>query len=252
MISLGVLGVVCPPAAGSASDAPVQIHAPKIPVGPSPAVSGAARVGWRARNWSGYAIAGSGFTSATGHWNVPQVTTSSGARFSSDWVGIDGFNNSNLIQAGTEEDVIGGQPFYEAWWEILPSPETPISSISVQPGDAMSVSVSNGGSTWTITVTDTTSGQSFTTHQAYSGPGSSAEWIHEAPTIGTHVATLAKDSPVTFDLCTLNGASPNLAVTESGVMVKSGRVISTPSAPDSDGDGFTVAYGRVAPSPPSS
>jgi len=229
--------------------------APRIPVGPRPAVAGAGAPGWRSRNWSGYAVTRSGITSVTGHWNVPQVlsTAKSGAQFSSDWVGIDGFDNSDLIQAGTEEDWIGGSAYYSAWWEILPSPETPIASMTVRPGDAMSVAISQGAhALWTITMTDASDGQSFTTHQSYAGPGRSAEWVHEAPSIGSHIATLTDDSPVSFDLGTIDGASPGLVTAGGGAMVKGKKVISIPSAPDADGDGFTVAFGHSAPNAPAS
>ncbi len=177
-----------------------------------------------------------------------------GALFSSPWVGIDGFNNGSLIQAGTEQDWINGAPFYQAWWEILPAPETPIPSIAVHPGDSMAVSISQGFPNWTITVSDTTTSQSFTTHQAYSGPLTSTEWVQEAPTVGARVARLAPDSTVVFDTGTASGKSPGLVSSESGAMSRGRKQISTPSLPDSDtaADEFAVAYGSHAPPSPSS
>jgi len=89
--------------------------------------------------------------------------------------------------------------------------------------------------------------------QVYAGHMTSAEWIQEAPTIGRHVATLAPDSTVIFDAGTVNGADPGLINSEAGAMFKGRRhQISTPSLPDSDTDGFVVAYGSVAPPAPSS
>jgi hypothetical protein len=241
----------------------VEAHAPRIPdpgTAPTTRPGAAAHVqGWKSRNWSGYALAGTGITSVTGHWNVPQVQTPTtkrqlrSSKFSSSWVGIDGFNNSNLIQAGTEQDWSHGSAFYQAWWEILPAPETPIPSLTVRPGDAMSVSITQGVfAQWTITVTDTTTAQSFSTTQAYAGPGASAEWIQEAPTVNGRIANLAVDSNVIFDHGTVNGANPSLNVTESGAMFKGRRQISTPSAPNPNRDGFAVAYGSVAPPAPTS
>jgi hypothetical protein len=236
-----------------------EIHAPRIPdPAPKPQKAVFARQ-WSSKNWSGYALSGTGITSVSGSWHVPQVqapTTkrqSRTSRYSSSWVGIDGFNNRSLIQAGTEQDWLHGSAFYQAWWEILPAPETPIPSLTIQPGDAISVSITQGVShQWTITVTDTTTLQSFTTAQTYTGPGASAEWIQEAPTINRWVASLASDSNVVFDLGTVSAANPALTASESGAMTKGPRQISTPSAPDPDGDGFAVAYGSVAPPPPSS
>src|SRR6185437_16832908 len=86
--------------------------------------------------------------------------------FAASWAGIGGFNTSDLIQAGVSENdavggaLVGGQ--YNAWYEILPAAETPISgctgnvpSCTVKPGDKVSVNISNaGGNTWTIALRD--------------------------------------------------------------------------------------------------
>jgi len=207
--------------------------------------------GWSASNWSGYAKSGS-YTSATAQWVVPSVSATSSASYSSAWVGIDGFTNSSLIQTGTESDYYSGSAHYNAWWEILPAAETRINSITVHPGDVMTASITKGtGGIWTITINDTSNGQSFTTQQAYSGPGASVEWIEEAPSIGGRVATLAHySSPDTFDPGTANGGNPGLTAADSGVMVQKQRIVSSPSVPDSDTDGFNMAYGSTAPAPP--
>ena len=168
-------------------------------------------------------------------------------------MGIDGFNDNSLIQAGTEQDWVHGQALYRSWWEILPSYEQPIASITVHPGDTMNVSIAQGVPDWTITVTDTTTGQSFSIDRHYAGALTSAEWIQEAPTVGGHIAALAHDSTVQFDSATVNGASPGFVSSDSGVMVKGkgGRIVlSTPSAPNPEQDGFAVAFGGVPPPPP--
>lgn len=127
---------------------------------------------------------------------------------------------------------------------------------AVKPGDAISADISQGaGSIWTITLADATEGWTFTTAVTYTGPGSSAEWIVEAPSLCTvhcTVATLADYGQVTLDQGTVNGgAAPDLNVSEAGEMLaKNGSVISIPSAPDTRGDGFTCAYGATAPPPP--
>jgi len=68
------------------------------------------------------------------------------------------------------------------------------------------------------------------------------------------VATLATDSNVVFDLGRLDSppANPRLISAEAGAMFKGRAQISTPSAPNPNGDGFAVAYGGVAPPAPSS
>jgi len=211
------------------------------------------QAGWASSNWSGYAKTGT-FTRATGSWVVPGAAPTSRATYSSAWVGIDGFNNGSLIQTGTESDYYNGSAHYAAWWEILPAPETVIPSITVHPGDHMSASITRGtGSTWTISITNTTRNQSFSIQRTYTGPGTSVEWVEEAPTVGGHIATLAHyTSPDTFDPGTANGGNPGLTAADGGVMIQKHRQVSTPSVPDGDTDGFNMAYGSSAPAPPAS
>ena len=171
--------------AGSVASTAV-FHHPRIATGRP----GTRATGWASSNWSGYAITGSGYHAVTAKWTVPAVTASRKATYSSDWVGIDGYNNSNLIQTGTESDYYNGSAHYDAWWEILPAAETVIPSIPVKPGDVITASITKGsGSSWVITITD--GGKSFSTTQTYTGPQTSAEWIEEAPEVGGRVAPLA-------------------------------------------------------------
>ncbi len=202
------------------------------------------------RNWSGYEVSGGPFTAASGTFDVPDLVASSGSSVVSEWIGIDGSNNSSLIQAGVQEEIPPGSSTVDvhAWWEILPASEMPI-AMAVHPGDQMSVSVSAlGGGQWQISVVDETSGQSFVTAQSYNGPGGSAEWIVEAPTSGTSgaVATLGDYVPsVTF-------GTPRFTGVETGViedvLVQGGAVVSIPSPLGTNG--FSVAYGAAAPPTP--
>ena len=253
---------------GSAAPASAaRWHSPRAPapspgrIAPSPGTRASVITpGWASRNWSGYAVTGGApFTSVSGTFTVPTVLRPSKKRqmhklmLSSDWVGIDGFNNSALIQAGIEEVWTGGRnpgPFYQAWWEILPAPETPIDSgVAVSPGNQITVTITDvAGPLWMITVANDTTGGTFMTEQAYSGPLSSAEWIHEAVTFGRSIATLPHDTDVTFSGATANLSPVAFNTSEAGVMVKKHRIISTPSVPN--GNGFTVGYGSVAPPPP--
>jgi len=131
---------------------------------------------------------------------------------------------------------------------------------TVAPGDHMSASIAETGTTttWTLSLSDTTGGWTFTTSLTYTGPGASAEWVLEAPSLcsifSCTTATLANYGTVTFDQGTANGGNPGLIANDGIEMVNSSdtAVISIPSAPDSDTDGFTVAYGSTAPNPPSS
>src|SRR3954454_13869598 len=198
----------------TATGAPAVFHHPYIP---GHAVRSA---GWSASNWSGYAKSGN-YTSATAQWVVPSVSPTSRASYSSAWVGIDGFTNSDLIQTGTESDYYNGSAHYNAWWEILPAPETAITTFAVHPGDVMTASITKGsGSSWTITINDTTNGGTVTATQNYTGAGTSVEGIEEAPTLRGRVVTLSHyASADTFDPEKANGVSPGLTIDDSGVLV---------------------------------
>ena len=249
IVLAGIAFTVGTPALASPAVSAAISHHPRV--GAGHLRSG--NFGWSSSNWSGYAVSGSGFSAVTGSWAVPAVARTRKASYSSNWIGIDGFNNNNLIQTGTESDYVSGSARYDAWWEILPAAETVIPSITVHPGDHFSASVTKGsGTSWTITITDTTNGQSFTTVQNYGGPQTSAEWIEEAPTVGGRVAPLAHYGQATFDPGTANGANPRLVASDGGVMIQGGAQVSTPSNPDSDTDGFNMAYGSTQPAPPSS
>ena len=199
--------------------------------------------GWTSSNWSGYAITSGPYTRATSTWRVPTVVASATPTYSSSWVGIDGFDNTSLIQVGTEQDYSGGSAHYSAWWEILPAAGTSIASLTVHPGDTMVATIARNstGGTWTISLADRTTGRSFSIVRAYAGPGDSAEWIHEAPRVGTKIATLAHTSTTTF-VGTANGRSLQLSAANRGTMIQDGVAVSTPSAQDSRTRAFSVRY----------
>lgn len=220
----------------------------------SSAAPTASTFGWKSTNWSGYAVAQPGVTAATGTWTVPTVTVSTAADYSASWVGVDGLTNSDLIQTGTAQDSADGRTSYYAWWEVLPAAESEITTMRVTPGNTMTASVKEiAAGSWQIVLTDVTTGVSFTKIVSYRGPGTSAEWIEEAPTVGFRQSTLADFGTVDFAGATINGASPRLVTTESGAMVNaSGLVIAAPSAPNTAGNGFSDTYvGAVAPTTPS-
>ena len=201
-------------------------------------------------NWSGYDLTGGPFTAVSGTFNVPQVPVTANDTDTAEWLGIDGVQNSSLIQAGVSETVSGNQAYVYAWWEILPAPAQPISSLPVKPGDQVTIAiVRQADGTWLIQIEDLTNSESWHTVVSYSGPLTSAEWIVEAPTDvqSNSVRTLGQYTPpVTFKNLGVGG--PRL---EQDVMYAgdgTATPISTPS-PWSPA-GFTVAYGSGTPPPP--
>jgi hypothetical protein len=204
-------------------------------------------------NWSGDAVTGKTYKRVTATWVVPTVTVTVNNRYASDWVGIGGFSSGDLIQAGTAEQSVGGSAQYYAWTEVLPQPEVPISGFAVHPGDSMTVDVLNTTSRrWTITVKNNTTGQSSVRHFRYSSLHSSAEWIHEAPTVGGTQAQLATTTNANFDFGKVNGT---IVIGSAGTQHQIqliGLTDATPSNLDSDADGLAVADGLSQPPPPRS
>lgn len=257
------------PPARPASPVSPMIQATAPPGASARAVSGATKS--YAYNWSGYAqsVTKRGtFTAVRDYWTVPTVnTTVSGDRYSADWVGIGGYSDNTLVQTGTEADSIGGKAKYDAWTEILPAPEVVITGLVIKPGDKMEglVKETTAG-TWKITVFDRTTGKSGGRTVNYRSSGLSAEAIHERPDIGGRLATLARTSNVTFDPGSFSTAAPgtlvwqpllkaasHATVNEIFMVNNAGTaIIASPSAGDTDSDGFTVADGSTSPSPPSS
>ena len=68
--------------------------------------------------------------------------------------------------------------------------------------------------------------------------------------MGGRIAPLANYNQTTFDPGTANGSNPHLTASEGGVMVQKRVQVSTPSALDSDTDGFNIAFGATPPPPP--
>ncbi|HEV2360316.1 MAG TPA: G1 family glutamic endopeptidase [Acidimicrobiales bacterium] len=199
-------------------------------------------------NWSGYAEKGTGFTSVTGTWKIPTSKSTTGSKYSSQWIGIDGDGNQHLIQTGTEVDENNGSPIYRVWWEILPAAETLINE-PVAPGETMKASIvklSTGS--WKITISN--GSWTFTTTKSYSGPGTSVEWIVEAPFNGS-VLPLDDTSRVTFTGTAVNGNNPSFVYSTDAIkMVQNGKTVESPSQPSAAGNSFTMAYGAKTPTAP--
>ncbi|MWV42923.1 hypothetical protein GRF59_04720 [Paenibacillus sp. HJL G12] len=203
-------------------------------------------LGWISANWSGYTISGSpkSFRRISANWTVPFVRPSSTPSYSSAWIGIDGFGNSNLIQTGTGHDFVNGKAHYYAWWEILPSVMTLI-PLPVHPGDRMQAVISKcTGKTWLIYLRNVSQNWTFRTTKRYNGPQASAEWIVEAPQVGAFISKMARISSVSFTRCRINGQSPKLTTDQRGIMLQNGVVTTIPGDPNRSGDAFVVKHTR--------
>jgi hypothetical protein len=163
-------------------------------------------------NWSGYADISSAtvtpqYNAVTASWTEPAVRCSSEDRIAAFWVGIDGYNSATVEQDGTIAQCFEGQAYYYTWWEMYPTNEIQVVGQTVNPGDHIVSSVVRHGTSYTMTVTDsTTGGNDVSTTQTCAVTGgcanSSAEWIGEAPTGATGQYPLAQ-----FRLWTVHNAA---------------------------------------------
>jgi len=211
-------------------------------------------------NWAGYAVsAGTGSVSdVKGSWKVPRLSSSSSSTsYAAFWVGIDGFSDNTVEQTGVLAEYYRGQTYYYTWYEFYPN--APVyTSLSVKAGDTVYAEVSYASGLFTVTLTDETTGATFTTSQSdSSAQRSSAEWITEAPSSGYQVLPLANFGTALYGYDNTNVASTGYA-TVNGVTNPIGSfgsavwtltmvtqrltVKAAPSTLTSDRTSFTVAW----------
>ena len=236
---------------------------------------------------TGLPAGGGPYTDAEATWTVPTVNATSscpnspaGCSKSSTWVGIGGIS-SNLIQAGTEQDVqSNGQPSYSAWWETVGTGNGQTDSgheqgltLNVHGGDKVTVSIllrPSSYDTWDIRVVDCDSAGVCTSAShsvTYAASQQTVEVVHEAPDlVGVGQLPLARTNPVQFGdafyATGLASSSPSWvpffepssggALGEFFMTNPAKGNYATPSAPDADNDGFQVSVGTAAPPPPPS
>jgi hypothetical protein len=228
-------------------------------------------------NWAGYVLSsyqtGQSYSAMQGAWTVPTVSSSyaSNARtweYSSSWIGIGGScedsacanTDSSLIQIGTEQDIYSDDTStdYYAWYELLPADQVVI-PYTVQPGDAITASITCGAScsaatqSWTMTMTDATAGWTYSKTVSYAASELSAEWIEEATsTCGRRnctIAPLPDFGQISFNQSTVNGVTPNFSIAADGLQLtdsdgQTGNLSDSPG-----GNAFTACWGTAAFTP---
>jgi hypothetical protein len=169
-------------------------------------------------NWSGYAddnSSGNHYASVSGKWKEPTVTncsTTGPAKAVIFWVGIDGFTSHTVEQGGTGAFCGHGAPLtYFTWWEMAPNGFLQMVGTTVKPGDSIAASVVPTGTSYKISVTDsTTAGNSFSTTQPCGGAActnTSAEWIAGAQGAGAGEVPLPNFSPWTLTHATVKSGT---------------------------------------------
>jgi hypothetical protein len=246
-------------------------------------------VGSSAADWSGYVLDGN-YTSVNGTFTVPSTFSYAQDHLTpaavTQWVGLDGVTGPSPIQAGVTEMFgpsasVACPPSTSsmstpicAWWGVPSSAGVPVVTpieMTISAGDKITVTIFRiGGNAWAVTFDDDTSSQEFRAQTSYNGPGTTADFVLEAPSspyivavptgsssgTGTTTTTVAGSTakvyplaafspPVDFtDLETEGTTSASAAL----VLVMNGVQVATPSVYTSTG--FAVAYGSVAPAAP--
>jgi len=151
-------------------------------------------------NWAGYVAKGHTFTMVRGNWVVPKTTCSRPNSVAAFWVGMDGYTNSYVEQAGTLAMCRSGHLTYGTWWEMYPQTGVQIVGRSVQPGDHITASVWVKGNRFTLKVVDHTNpSNSFTkVTTCVRCKQSSAEWVAERTQSPHGLYPLARFSKVPF------------------------------------------------------
>jgi len=199
-------------------------------------------------NWSGFVNLNSlkSYNSKTSFYYIisdfviPQVTnpTCSGWDYAAEWVGIDGFNSGDVLQAGIGTDAACGySQATNAWIEWFPYGESG-TPLSVAAGDDMFVEVWDTSSTVGYAYLENIStGQSeeyqLTAPNGTKLVGNSADWIVEAPTVGGSQAVLADYGYDIFWGASAynfngNGYLPGSSTSAQVNMVQNGNTVSIP------------------------
>lgn len=206
-------------------------------------------------SWAGYIISQSSntkleVTTIEASWTVPQVNASAADGYSSAWIGLGGQTDKTLIQVGTEQDLLGGQETYTAWYEILPNFSVTIPSLTLSPGDSIAASITlieSGSNTWNIQLSDITNGQVFNKNVVYNSTRSSGEWIIERPSINNQISTLCDFGNVPFSNCQINvnnvlGSIGNFTYSKIQMTNQQAAQLASTSTLSADGSRFTVNY----------
>ncbi|MFL0198682.1 G1 family glutamic endopeptidase [Clostridium sp. WILCCON 0269] len=205
-------------------------------------------------NWAGYIVTptfNSGYTSISGSWTVPNISSTQQNAAAAQWIGLGGSNTTDLLQMGTTEQMENGQPTAEVFWEQLPDVAQDVTSVPI--GSAIKVSIAESSSSiWNLTFTvNTPDGQtrtqtiSTTLDSSYAQEiGTSAEWISEDPSDeNDQLLPLANMGTVQYQSAMVNGQTLNASdntVQPIAMVSSNGDIVVYPSELGTDGESFTT------------
>jgi hypothetical protein len=123
-----------------------------------------------------------------GEWFIPNVTPipnePSGGQTVGFWVGIDGYTNGQVLQAGTAATVTGSSTANWVWTEWFPIPAIQVTNFPIKPGDYITVLVcapqpNHGFCSMLNKTTNQATSIGITPPNNVTSIGASAEWIVE-------------------------------------------------------------------------
>lgn len=191
-------------------------------------------------NWGGYAATGSGFSSVSATWTEPSASCNSTNDLYAPWVGIDGYGSSTVEQTGVATDCSSGSPVDQAWYEMYPANPVylSLSSHPVSAGDVIHASVTYAGSSrYTLKISDSTRGWTYTTTKSLSASRTSAEVIIESPT-----GSYPDFGTLHFSSATVNGSSLGSYSPQALDPSSNGVYEASTSALGSGGTSFTETF----------
>ena len=207
-------------------------------------------------NWSGYADTGSSFSDVSASWTEPGASCSSRTTsLAAFWVGIDGYSSDSVEQDGTMIECYDRTAYQFTWWEMYPTNDVQVVGQTAAAGDAITASVVRSGTSYKLTVTDSThSADSFSTTQTCSASScvdSSAEWIAEAPTGSSGVEPLTDFGTWTASSAAVTegstaGSISSFTDDEITMIDSSGATKALPGALNSVGTGFSVTWKKAS------
>jgi len=192
---------------------------------------------YTASNWSGYAIVANNGTfnvndaAVYGEYVMPIAQQAFGVcsgswDYSAQWIGFDGFQSNDVLQAGTEANAYCSDGVrtasYLALYEWFPSGPVAISNLTIKPGDVMGLEVwyttaSPSGHLYMLNYTTQKSVTiGFNPPVGTTLAGNSVEWIVERPSLGSTYTSLTNYVATPFNktyalsdgTCYYPGSSP--------------------------------------------
>ena len=175
----GTAAVVVGLSAGSAAASPATSRAPAPGIALTPIIG------------SGYfavPIPGSNtsFTHIQDTFVIPQVACT-GSAIAQQRTGIDGLSDATVERVGISEICTGAAPSYNAWYQMAPANGV-TKFHPPHAGDTVDLSVTDDGGTFTLSVHDVSSGQSFTVTKTCTTCQASSAQVTAGPKTGTPLA----------------------------------------------------------------